>query len=180
MNQPIVLIYHSKTGMTEKYAKWLCEELPCALVPYQDRNNTDLAAYDAVIYAGGFHAGKISGISWLKTKLPQLAGKTVFVLATGASPADSPGVQDALDGNFTPDERELLRAFYVQSGLCYEKMGPVDKLMMAVFRAMVKKAEGSDSETYQAICHSFDHSTKEALHPLIQFLKSQMKLAEHE
>lgn len=175
MNQPILLIYHSKTGLTQQYAKWLSEELPCELVPFHKRETVHLEGYSAIIFAGGFHAGKISGISWLKAKLPSLSGKTICVLATGATPPDAPGVQEALDQNFAPKEREQLRPFYVQSGLCYEKMNKADKLMMAFFRAMVKKTEGPDSEMYQMICHSYDLSSKEALQPLVKWMKNTIK-----
>lgn len=35
MNRKILVIYLSKTGFTERYARWIGQALPCDLVPYQ-------------------------------------------------------------------------------------------------------------------------------------------------
>lgn len=172
MKNKILVVYKSKTGFTERFAQWIGEELPAELVPYKQRKSVCLDEYDTVIFGGGFHAGMIGGVKWLKEKLPQLKDKSVVVFATGATPSNAPDVKKAIDQNFTDEEREKIKIFYMQSGLCYEKMGTADKLMMAVFRNMVKKTEGENSETYKMIQQSYDYSSKDSIRPLVEYCQN--------
>ena len=166
-----VIVYHSKTGFTKRYAEWIAEALSCEAIPYAKRKTLSLAQYDTVLYGAGFHAGTIRGIKWLKEQLPSLSGKKVCVFTTGASPVESPDVPKALRQNFSDEEWEKVHTFYLPAGLAYEKMGAVDKLMMAGMRAYMKKQEGENSDAYHMICHSYDHSSKDAILPIVDYCK---------
>lgn len=165
----VLVIYNSKTGFTERYAKWLAEEIPCDLLPYDKRDTAKFDNYDAVVFGGWFHAGSIVGFKWFKEQLPRLSSKTVAIFSTGATPTDSPEAQEAI-ANKPAGE---LPFFYLQGGLCYEKMGTGDKLLMSMFRKMMKKMKGEDSEMYQMLCRSYDISSKELLAPLVQYLRER-------
>ena len=71
-----LILYHSKTGFTERYAKWLAEALQGDCVPFQNRRKIDLSLYDRVVFGAGCHAGTIRKLKWLKDNLPKLAGKS--------------------------------------------------------------------------------------------------------
>lgn len=171
MKKKVLIVYKSTTGFTERFAQWIGKELSAELVPYKQRKSVCFEKYDVIIFGGGFHAGMINGLKWLKKELPQLKDKSVIVFATGATPSNAPDVQKAIKQNFTDEEREKIKVFYMQSGLCYEKMGVGDKLMMAVFRKMVKKTEGEESETYKMIQQSYDCSSKNSIYPLVEYCK---------
>lgn len=158
------VIYCSKTGFTRKYAEWLAEALDCEAVAYPQAVKATWSDYDTVIFASWFHAGRIQKLDWFK-RLP-LAGKTRIVAAVGAMPADAPEVQAALRSNFGDDWAQF-RVFYLPGGLCYEKMGAVDRAMMAIFRRMVRKREGPDSPTLRALSRSYDLTSRGALEPVI-------------
>lgn len=49
----VVVIYGSKYGTTEKYAKWISEELNCDLFSYKSIKKDNLLNYDTIIYGGG-------------------------------------------------------------------------------------------------------------------------------
>lgn len=164
-----VIIYKSSTGFTEKYAKWLNEELDSDLIPYEKRGSVNLSHYDTIIYGGGLYAGSINGISWLKSKLPELKEKEVVVFATGAMPADAPEIKETMEKNLA-EEAGQVKGFFLHSGLCYEKMAFKHKLMMKMFCKMMKK---KDPEVAQFLSASFDHTSKETLQPLIQHVKTQ-------
>lgn len=168
MSKNIIVIYKSKTGFTERFAHWIGEELQCDIIPYTQRNTVNLEQYDTIIYGGGVYAGGIDGLKWLKEKLPALACKKVVIFASGASPSDSPEVPKSMRQNFTNDEWEKVKTFYFQGGLCYEKMGLLSKLMMSMFRSMLKK-QADSSEMYQAIASSYDVSSKDAVMPLVSY-----------
>lgn len=166
-----LLIYKSKTGFTERYARWIAEELGCDLLPYGERNRADFTAYGTVIYGGYFHAGLISGLKWFKGKYPLLAGKRIVVFAVGAMPQDGPDVDKCLRQNFTGEEWEKTKVFYLQGGLRYDKMGKLDKFMMSAFAGHLKKTEGEYSEIYKMVTRSYDISGREWIKPLVEYCR---------
>lgn len=170
-----LIIYSSKTGFTEKYARWLQEDLSCDCIEFARRNTVDLAPYQAVAFGGGCYVGRINKLGWLKKQLPQLRGKRVAVFFTGAMPPDGSDVRRLERENFQPEELKFLRPFYLQGGLNYAAMNPVDKLLMAVFRKMLKSKAGSPKEKVmlQNVQQSFDKTERENLKPLEAFLKGE-------
>lgn len=48
-----IVVYTSKYGTTEKYARWIAEGLHCPAKELQDISAQDLTAYDTIIYGGG-------------------------------------------------------------------------------------------------------------------------------
>ena len=63
-----IVIYKTKYGATEKYAKWIGEELDCPVVSADDFNKRDFDLYDNIIYGGGVHAGGLKGFELIKKK----------------------------------------------------------------------------------------------------------------
>ena len=52
----ILLIYKSKTGFTEKYARWISEEIDCKIENISNLRNIDFGHYDLIIYGSRIHA----------------------------------------------------------------------------------------------------------------------------
>ncbi len=69
----IIVVYKSKYGTAEQYAKWIAEELNCDIKEMGEIRARDLDAYDGIIFGGGVHAGGIEGFDtfrkWLKPVL---------------------------------------------------------------------------------------------------------------
>ena len=158
-----LIIYHSKTGFTKKYALWL--NLDCPVLPFHQAKSMDLTTYDTVIFATYFYIGRITKLKWLKKQT--ITNK--IVLVTGASPADTPDVPVSIDKNFTQGE-EHYPVFYVQAGLAYDKMSILDRNMMKLKSNMVKKSHGEQSAQYKGVSNSFDACSKDALLPIHAYL----------
>lgn len=126
--------------------------------------------YDTVVYGGGFYAGMIGGIRAFLAELPRLEGKRVAVFATGAMPADAPDVEKAMRQSFTDAQLSAVRTLYLQSGLCYEKMGWGDRVMMAVFRAMLRLTRAQE-EMQRMVARSFDCCDIAGIEPLVRFCR---------
>ena len=161
MMQKIIIIYHSKTGFSQRYAQWLSEDLNCQATPYRDRKSINLSEYDTIILLGGLYAGNMSGLGWLK-KLP-LEGKRAAAVAVGCSPIGWPGQTESMEKLLggTP-----IQGFYCQGGLAYERMGAVDRAMMAALRTALRgKPEMADM--LAGISQSFDGAKRKYLEPVI-------------
>ncbi len=169
-----LVIYTSKTGFTQKYARWLHEDLDCDCLPYAQRHIADLSLYDAVVFGAGCYVGRIRKLPWFKRQLPSLSGKKLAVFFTGAMGPDPADIQRLEWENFTPRERSQVRIFYLQGGLNYAGMTPLDKALMAVFRQTLKASADTPDKrvTLQNISHSFDKTQRENLAPLEEYLRS--------
>lgn len=57
-----IVVYKSKYGTAEQYAKWIAEELGCDIKELGEIRARDLESYEGIIFGGGVHAGGIEGI----------------------------------------------------------------------------------------------------------------------
>ena len=74
----------------------------------------------------------------------------------------------------TAQERDSIPHFYLQAGLCYEKMGGADRAMMkfAAWAMSRKKAKTPEDEAFQAaIARSYDISDPKYIKPLADCLR---------
>ena len=100
------LIYHSKHGSTEKYAKWIAEETGADLFKDGEVKASDLAGYERIIYGGAIHSGGImydicvigggaSGLTAAITAAEAKPGLRIVVLEK----KDKPGSKILASGN---------------------------------------------------------------------------------
>lgn len=167
-----LVIYKSTTGFTAKYAKWIAEALLCTAVAAEKAKNIDLSAYDAVVFGGWFFAGSIKGFKEYRQKFADFKGRKA-VFAVGATPPSAPEAAATLNACFTDEERKTTGTFFMQGGLDYSHMGAIDKAMMRMMCAVMKKQKGADSEEYKTISQSFDATDKNAIAPLIEYIKGE-------
>ena len=169
-----IVVYSSKTGFTEKYARWLQQDLNCDCVDFSHRAEVSLADYQAIAFGAGVYVGRIRKLAWLKRQLPAIRGKRVAVFFTAARPPDHTDIRRVERENFQPEELRFIRPFYLQGGLNYAAMSPTDKLLMAVFRKMLKARANSPKEKVmlQNVQCSFDKTAPENLKELKEFLTS--------
>ncbi len=169
-----IIVYKSKTGFTERYAKWIQEELHCDLCRLENASTQKLAAYDTVIFGGRTHAGNIDSLKKLRTLLPASAKLVIFT--TGASPAEEQTISAMWKNNLTEDELASVPHFYMPSGLDYDKMGMADKLLMRMFASMMKNKKDKteqEAEMAQAISGSYDISSREYILPLVRCINGE-------
>lgn len=173
----IIVIYKSSTGFTKKYAEMIAEEMKCALADYNTMTEETLSEYDTIVFGSRAHAGMIDGYKRAREKLAKGGAKQLVLFVTGATPDTEKAVIDEFwNRNLTPQELSDIPHFYMQSGLCYEKMSFSDRLMMKVFVSMLKKKK--DKEPYEkdfekVITGSYDISSREYIRPLVAYLKKE-------
>ena len=176
MTNKIIVLYNSKTGFTQKYADLLAAELGCTALPLKNAPS-DLSQYSAVVFGSRLHAGIFDGWKKAQKLLQSRGAKKLVVFATGAMPNEAEDtIQTMWEQNLTPAEREAIPHFYLQAGLCYEKMGGMDRAMMkfAAWAMTRKKAKTPEDEAFQnAISKSYDISDPKYLRPLADCLREQ-------
>lgn len=79
----MLVVYKSRYGAVERYAKWIAEKLKCEAMPVSQVKTATLLEYRMLIFGGGLYMGRINGISSLTRRFQELADKTLFVFTAG-------------------------------------------------------------------------------------------------
>lgn len=172
-----IVLYNTWTGFTQRYAQLIGEALDCPVHALKDAP-ASLSRYDTVVFGSRLHAGMFDGWKKAQKLLTQRGAKKLVVFATGAMPNEAEAqIQKVWDQNLTPEEQKTIPHFYLQAGLCYEKMGGADRTMMkfAAWAMTRKKAKTAEDEAFQnAIRQSYDISDPKYIEPVITCLKQQI------
>ena len=174
MKHNVIILYNSWTGFTRRYAELTGKELDCPVHPLKDAPS-DLSAYAAVAFGSRLHAGTLDGWKKAQKLLQSRGAQKLVVFATGAMPNEAEDtIQKMWEQNLTAQERDSIPHFYLQAGLCYEKMGGADRAMMkfAAWAMTRKKAKTPEDEAFQAaIARSYDISDPKYIKPLADCLR---------
>lgn len=168
-----IVIYNSQTGFTKQYAQWIAQELQCDSVSLQRINEIALSEFDTIIFGSWCHAGRIKKLNWVFEELKKNAKKNYVVFAVGASPMDSPDVEKTMEQNIP--KNSIVKGFYFQGGLNYEKMNLSSRAMMKLFASMLKKkkdATESEKKMAEMVSRSYDISDKRFIVPLLRYVHS--------
>lgn len=161
----IAVVYHSKHGSTETYAKWIAEETGATLYREKECSFKDLEAYDVIVYGGAVHAGGIGGIKLLQKNSSALKDKKIIVFAVGLSLDDEKNQKDCRDINFVKGLEDV-PCFFLKGAYDPEKVKGIDKAIMGA----VKKMVDHSSQLHHDITHGADYVDKEQIEPILAAL----------
>lgn len=175
MDRNVIVLYNSWTGFTRNYAQLMAQALDCPALPLSEAP-ADLSGYDAVAFGSRLHAGILDGWKKARTLLARRGAKNLVLFATGAMPNEAEeAIEKMWAQNLTPEEREAIPHFYLQAGLCYERMGGVDRAMMrfAAWAMTRKKAKTPEDRAFQnAIARSYDITDPQYIQPVVDCLRT--------
>lgn len=134
-----VVVYRSKTGTAKKYADWIAYELSADILDEISARKSMLSKYDAVIFGGCVHMGRILGAGLIKRNLGMLAGKRVAVFAVGAAEATEETVNRVRDANFSREQQKQFRFFYLRGGFDLSKTRGLDRAMLGMMQKMLQR-----------------------------------------
>lgn len=150
-----VIIYKSKTGYTERYAKMLSEELNIPCYSYMDAKVSEI---DDVIFLSYIYASKIMGLSKILKKY-----KVKVVIAVGAMPYSEDYLNTLKDAN-----NIKLPFFYLRGGIDYSKLNFFFRKFLPVIGKDIAK---DDKELLNLFKNGEDFVTKDNLKEIINYLK---------
>lgn len=177
MKNKILLLYKSKTGFTKRYAEIIAKETHAVLMDYKKASPKIMSGFDTVIFGSRAHVGMIDGYKKIRQMFLKSGAKHFVLFVTGATPNNSKEVETFWQQNLSADELRNLPHFYMQSGLCYEKMPCLDRLMMKGFCSMMQKKKNKteqDKTIEQMITGSYDISSDEYTKPLLDYVRENL------
>ncbi len=137
----IVVAYQTKYGTTRTYAEWIAEETGADLLEFKRAKLEQLLRYDTIVYCGGLYAGGMLGFSRIRKQYAALKGKRLIVAAVGATLQREKALEEVKNVNFTPEMKERVPLFLLRGGLAYNKMGVVDRVLMALLVASIRRKD---------------------------------------
>ena len=163
-----LVLYKSKTGFSEKYARWIAEELDCDLAEFSTFDRSKLQNYQLIIYGAGLYAGQINGIGRIKRWMEENPRIIWVVFATGATPDKQAYEELIFKSNFRQGEARPAHFFYLLAGINYEKMGFFNRLLMKIFGRMAAKKQGTTVPKKQT---SVDLSNRVYIDDLLRYVR---------
>ncbi len=169
------VVYTSQTGFTAKYAAMLSEELGVPVYPL-DKASSALGKNDKIAYLGWIMGGNVKDIK--KASVFDLAAVCAVGMAR-PTPEERERMAklNSMHSTFKPDS-----FFLLQGGFDMNKLTGIYRFMMkimakAMSKGLTKKIEDgtateSEKEMLEMTVHSKDCTSKEALIPVIEYIKA--------
>ena len=172
-----VILFQSKYGATQKYAKWLAEELEFDCIETKHADVKTVEKYDTIILGGGIYASGIAGLSFLRKNYSAFQGNKVAVFCVGASPFEDSAFRQIVDHNFKGAIAGI-PCFYCRGAWDEEKMTFGDRTLCKMLQKAVSKKDPADYEIWEkalmcAVNQKCDWTDKSFLEPIITFAKTQ-------
>lgn len=150
-----VIVYKSKTGHTERYAKMLSEELDIPCYSYKEAKVSD---NDKVIFLSYIYASKIMGLSKALNKYNIKAIIAVGALAYSKDYVNTLKQTNNIDKPF----------FYLRGGIDYSKLNFIFRKFLPIIGKDIAK---DDKELLNLFKNGGDFVTKDNLKDVINHLK---------
>ena len=174
MNSTIV-IYKSKYGSTEKYARWIGEELGCEVRESKGIKIDELMKYDNIVCGGGLYAEIIAGANLITKNIDKLKDKKIAIFTTGITPPDCREYYDGevIEKNFKSGVPENVKLFNFLGKMILEELSTPHRLAIkALKKIMGSKENPTEMEKFLLkLCDTYgDFTDKNAIIPLIDYI----------
>lgn len=168
------IIYRSKYGAAEKYARWLAESTGFGAVPSKAASPEDIRSCETIVFCGGVYAGGIAGLSFLRKNANILKDRRAAVFCAGASPHDEGTIQ-ALRARNLKDALDGLPLFYGRGALDVSRLTFRDGMLCRLMQKALAKQDPAGYEPWMtalmdAAGHSRDWTDRDYLKPLLTWL----------
>ncbi|MBK5254120.1 MAG: hypothetical protein JJE03_06665 [Peptostreptococcaceae bacterium] len=174
-----IVLFTSKRGSTEKYAKWIAEELNCEAVAFSKDKLKELNDYDTVVYGGWVRGGGIVGLDIIRKNFKKLEGKKLIVFAVGLSLDNKDNYLQLRELNFK-SPLNLVPLYVCTGTFDPEKVKGGEKLIIGVLKKIigsnnkdVKKGSNCNSENdmIKSLSEGVDLTDRKYITPIIDAVK---------
>ncbi|MDF2655477.1 MAG: flavodoxin [Bacillota bacterium] len=133
------VVYRSKSGFTEKYAKWIASAVDGDLIEAKGMRAEDLVKYSTIVYGGGLYAVGINGLSLITSHLEELRNKKLIVFGVCASPCRPEIVEEVKNKNLTAAQQDVVEFYLLRGGFDKNKLTFGDRILMQILKLSLKK-----------------------------------------
>lgn len=169
-----IVVYESKYGSTERYAKWIGEELNCKVARISDVPIDELINYDNIIFGGWVKAGNLNGFDKLSKNINKLKDKNLVVFGVGTSPTEDKDYIKFKEKSFK--DFNNIQDFYLRGAFHFNSLTFSDKMMMRMVKMILKakKLENENSGILAMLnddAEPTDFTKREYIRPIIKAVR---------
>ena len=143
-----IILYQSKYGASEIYARWLSEQTGFTCIETKNARISAVLEYDIIILGGGIYASGISGLSFLKNNIDYLKEKKISVFCVGASPYEEEAYNEIVKHNMK-DELSNIPCYYCRGIWDIKAMNLIDRSLCTMLKKMVAKKDPKDCKAWE-------------------------------
>ena len=174
-----IVIYTSKYGAAEKYAKWLAQALGCPAKSLQETGRADFTNHDTILYGGSLYVGSIAGFKGFLKKLQSPQGKKLVLFMVGMTdPAAAEIYDEVVQKNIPQGWENSFQPFALRGDLVFSQMGLLHKLLMAMPKSLAqKKPPEQRTAQDQFYIDSYGKdvflATQEQIQPILNYIRGE-------
>ncbi len=143
----ILVLYKSKYGATEQYARLLAQTRKWDICPLADSGAKNLSEYDGILFAGGIYASGIAGIRELEKRFEGIKDQKIAVFCVGASPMDEKNLLEIKQRNLR-GALSGIPLFYGRGAWDESKMSFKDRLLVGMLQKAVSRKNPAVLESW--------------------------------
>lgn len=144
-NSKTLIIYSSKRGSTEQYAKWLFESLSeftdCTLSTYAESKQYDLYDYDLIVYGGWIRGSGIVDFDNLRKKLDGELLDKMIVFGVGIANQSAENYAQVWSiniGKIDPKNEHKTLLYILDGRYDPENLDGLDGFLMKIMKKVLK------------------------------------------
>lgn len=155
MEMKNIVLYKSRYGNTFRYASWIAEELGWELRDFSKFKKAEINGFQNIIFGTGVYMGKMNK---LKKALKWFKEKPIIIFACAGNNNSRKDIGDILRSNFSREQTEFHKFFYLPGGVDFNKVKGISKAMLNVFKKVMEKKKNRTKDE-EAILEGFYHPT---------------------
>ncbi len=158
--RPTIVIYKSKYGTTQAYAKKIARELDTeAILVEQLKEFHRIGEYENVVLCLPIYNGGLAGINTIKARYYMIAEKNITLLMVGMSdPQDEGSIYQVINHSLTDNMKRKFAIYYAQGKVRYNGMMLQDKFSWNSWMKQLQKqaSENMNDTQKEMLKHAKD------------------------
>lgn len=167
-----IVIYRSKYGHVKRYAEMIAKELNCNFVDIKGIKKSEMLQYDKVIFGTGVYMGKMRKLGKMKQIF---SNKPIIFYACGGNNNIEHEIDVIKESNFTKEELEFHKFFYLPGGMDISMVkGPMKLMFKFIAKVLEKKKDKThdEEEFLRGLKHPEDLVDKKHITNLLEYVKT--------
>lgn len=183
-----IVVYSSKRGSTQQYAKWIAEQLSCDIVDFSNSTGKinlqkiDFDRYDCVIYGGWIRgSGIVDFDKFIKSAGENILSKLiVFGVGIAYQSAENYMQVWSLNiGKIDPQNTQKSTLYILDGSFFPDKIGGLDKFLMMIMKKVLISGSIKDEKNQlqtmkERIDKGFDGVKIENINSLVKEAKDRI------
>lgn len=141
-----IVIYKSKKGYTEYYAKLIGESVDADVYRMDQITLEVLADYDTVIFGGGIYSDKINGINEFTSMIKKELDKNIIIFGVGMSPIFNEYIDKLYEKNIENKLIHDVKFFFFRGGVELNRLSGIERKVLVAFLKVTEIFRESYSE----------------------------------